>query len=140
MLPQTSSITPIAPKLRLLFPFRYSIQGHSTKISNTIYIFKIHLRNTIVSITFMPSLTLIQRKNELIFGILKQILSLLSKCDGVCNNLMLNDSNKHLFYGIECCNHYNIKLYHVVIIITDLDSINRECVISIFIQIFTPLV
>ena len=30
MLPQTSSITPIAPKLRLFFPFRYTIQGHST--------------------------------------------------------------------------------------------------------------
>ena len=30
MLPQTSSITPIAPKLRLFFPFRYTTQGHST--------------------------------------------------------------------------------------------------------------
>ena len=86
----------------------------------------------------MPSLTVIQRKNELIFGILKQILSLLLKCNGVCNNLMLNDSNKHLFYGIERCNHYNIRLHHVVIIITDLDSINGECVISIFIQFSTP--
>ena len=84
----------------------------------------------------MPSVTLIQRKNELIFGTLKQTLSLLTKCDGVCNNLMLNDSNKHLYYGIERCNHYNITLHHVVIIIADLDSINRECVISIFIQIF----